>query len=305
MNRFLQAVAPGERERIFALTALVTEDLTAWAKPHGVLAPLRFPAIAISMAAAAPWLAPAQLAAMARIPAWIYAIDDAFDRGVFPPEERAWRVRRYAALAHGAALGAEAVAPADPYRAPLADVTATLRACPLWPRLGAVWGEACRRMLHGMAFECDTAGSLRAGAPPPALHTYLRHGRHSIGVPLFLAGAWLLEGDARCADRLPALQALAVAAGEAVRLANDLRTHDKERDEGNLNALMLLAQRGPEPAAAVRSLLRRTLLHLERRAAPLGGLPAVQLITRVTAFAVDLYADHDYHTIPHAAILRP
>lgn len=305
MNRFLDSLPPAERARILDLTAAVTADLGAWGRAHPVLAPVRFPAIAISMAAAAPHLQPAQLALMARIPAWIYAIDDAFDRGDIPAAERAECVRRYTALARGEPVRLSGGRERDACGAPLAEVVAALRARPLWGRLGPAWGEACRRMLQGMAFECDAAEAMRAGVPPPALHTYLRHARYSIGVHPFVTAAWMLEGDPRGADHLPALQSLARAAGLAVRLANDLRTHEKECEEGNLNALMLLAARTPDAEAAVRSLLHRAMGHLQRRAAPLQDLPAVRLTTRVAAFAVDLYAEHDYHTIPHGQILPP
>lgn len=305
MNRFLDSLPPAERARILDLAGAVTADLGAWGRDHPVLAPVRFPAIAISVAAAAPHLEPAQLALLARIPACIFALDDAFDRGVIRPAQRQGCVHRYAALARAEPPGRAGGGATDAYGAPLAEVTASLRTWPLWGRLGPAWEEAGRRLLEGMAFECDAAEAIRAGALPPALHTYLRQARYSIGVHSFVIGAWLVGDDPRAADRLPTLLALASAAGLAIRLANDLRTYEKECEEGNLNALMLLAARTPDAEAAVRSLLRRAVAHLRRRAAPLQDLPAVRLTTRVTAFAVDLYAEHDFHTIPHVQILPP
>lgn len=302
MNHFLDACPPGERARILERTREVHARLADWAKPYGIFPPVRFPAIAISMAAAAPWLGAGPLVEMAMIPTWIYAIDDAFDQRVFTAVERAPRVARYAAIAAGRLRPPAG----DAYASALEELTARLAAYPQWRACSGDWAANCRRMLAGMAFECDVADRIRAGGAAPSLRTYLQHGLHSIGVPLYLTGAWVIDSCPEADAHLEALRRLARAAGRAVRLANDLRTHEKEAGEGNLNAIMLL--RRTEPEAAARSVQRRLRAAMRRLLASEGAnLPirSAEMVLRVTRFAVDLYADHDYHTIPPERILAP
>jgi hypothetical protein len=302
LQRFMAELPTRERRRIYDLTQRVLERVARWAEPYGIFPAVRFPAVAISMAAAAPWSDVRGLTEMAMIPIWIYAIDDAYDKGTIPPEGRQAAVRRYAAVAGGDRRWHD-----DPYAASLADLTARIARHRLWPGLRDTWVLWCRRMLAGMAFECATADRVRCGAPPPAYRTYLDHGLYSIGVPMYLAGAWIIDGDGATLGALPALGRICRLSGRAVRLANDLQTHAKEQGEGNWNAIMLLAGGDGSPAAvaAVRRRLDAAMRRLARACARLAPLRAARLVDRVSRFSVELYADWDYHTIPHEQILVP
>lgn len=289
-----------ERAHIYDMTQRVFERVTEWAEPYGIFPAVRFPAVAISMVAAAPWCDVRALTEMAMIPIWIYAIDDAYDKRTIAPAWRQKAVRRYSAVAGGDRRWAD-----DPYAASLADLTARIARRPLWPQLRDTWVLWCRRMLAGMAFECATADRVRAGAPLPAYRTYLDHGLYSIGVPMYLAGAWIIDGDPATPSAMAALGRICRMSGRAVRLANDLQTHAKEQAEGNWNAIMLLSggDGSPAAAAAVRERLNAAMRRLARACARLEPLRAAHLVDRVSRFSVELYADWDYHTIPHDRVL--
>jgi hypothetical protein len=300
LKRFMAQQTARQRQHIYDMTQRVLDRVAPWAEPYGIFPPVRFPAVAISMVAAAPWCDVEALTEMAMIPIWIYAIDDAYDKGAIP---RAWRqkaVRRYSAVAGGDRRWAD-----DPYAASLADLTARIARRSLWPALRATWVSWCRRMLAGMAFECETADRVREGARLPAYRTYLDHGLYSIGVPMYLAGAWIIDGDRRSLGALPGLGRICRMSGRAVRLANDLQTHAKEQGEGNWNAIMLLSGGDGSPAAAlaVRERLNAAMRRLRIACRRLAPLRAATLVDRVTRFSVELYADWDYHTIPHEQIL--
>ena len=289
-----------ERDQIFALTQQVLDRVTPWAEPYGIFPPVRFPAVAISMVAAAPWCDVEALTEMAMIPIWIYAIDDAYDQRTIPPDWRQKAVRRYSAVAGGDRRWAN-----DPYAASLADLTDRLSRRRLWPQLRDTWVLWCRRMLAGMAFECATADRVRAAAPLPTYRTYLNHGLYSIGVPMYLAGAWIIDGDRATLRHMPELSHICRMSGRAVRLANDLQTHVKEQGEGNWNSIMLLSGGDGSPAAAdaVRRRLNGGMRRLRSACGRLRPVRAARLVDRVTRFSVELYADWDYHTIPHEKIL--
>lgn len=302
VNAFLASLPAEERSRISELAEQVTDFALAWSAPYGIFETVRFPAIALSMAAAGPWLSATDLGEMALIPVWIYAIDDAFDRRVFASGDRWLRVRRYTAVA----AGRRDPWAGDPYAASLAEITARLRGRRYWSTLGAEWADACRQMLAGMAFECDAADTLRAGGRLPTLRTYMEHALHSIGVPMYLAGAWLIAAGPEVLTHLTELRRLARCAGRAVRLANDLRTHGKEVGEGNFNALLLLtAGAGMAEAEAVQCLEMRVqagMRRLRNWAGALSDFSAAALALRVTRFAIDLYEEYDYHEVSRALI---
>jgi hypothetical protein len=306
VNGFLAALPPDERAQIARQTEVVTDFLHAWARPFGVVDPARFATTALTMAAAAPWLSDADLCDMATIPVWIFTIDHCFDAGLFAAGERRLRAGRYVAIAGGrplAALGPAAAA--DPYARILDDVQARLARRPLFAALRPEWVWTCRRMLAGMIFECEAGQGVRGGAAPPTYRRYLAAALHSIGVPMYLAGAWVIAGDPAAPAQLPSLRALARFAGRAVRLANDLRTFAKEEAEGNFNALVLLQGRGLAPGEARRRVgadCRRNLRRLAAAARTLPPGPAVALVQRVTRFSVDFYAEHDFHTVGREAI---
>lgn len=293
MNAFLASLPVGERARIHALTAAATEWLRAWAAPFGVFDPRRFAPTALTMVAAAPWLPEADLWVMSAIPAWIFTIDACLDEGVFRPEERRTRAAHYVAIAAAApGLGPE---PRDPYAAALADLQRRLAERRLGEPLRPYWAHACRRMLAGMIAECEAGDR----GEMPDWNTYLRRGLHSIGVPMYLAGAYVLTDDPGLPGGLSALLPMVAESGRAVRLANDLRTADKERAEGNCNALFFAGEE--EVRSRCLAAVER-MLAAGRRVGP--DSPAAVLTERVTRFAVDFYAEHDYHTLADGELER-
>lgn len=298
MNRFLSGLTPGERRAISALTEAVTDHLHTWAAPFGIFDPSRFATTALTMAAAAPWLPLADLCEMAAIPLWIFTVDDCLDQGRFNAAERRGRARHYAEIA-AARPGAEP-RPEDPYAEALLAIQRRLVFRPLYRVLAGEWAHTCRTMLAGMIFECRTGERVRSGRSWPALRTYLDHGLNSIGVPLYLAGAWMIVGGPETPGLLPTLRPMARDAGRAVRLANDRRTLARERAEGNANVLMLLQAKGWEPERAqewVSARAAASARRVARRAARSEDAAAVRVTRRVCQFSVDFYDEHDFHTV--------
>lgn len=111
-------------------------------------------------------------------------------------------------------------------------------------RLTRYWAEG----FNGM---CQEARWRLGVDPAPDLLTYLDNGVVSIFVPLFGALTIAMtdlpahdEHDLRAFDEATRLSGL------AIRLSNDLRTAERERDEGNVNAVPLLIEAGHTQAQA-------------------------------------------------------
>lgn len=111
-------------------------------------------------------------------------------------------------------------------------------------RLTRYWAEGFKGM-------CQEARWRLGVDPAPDLLTYLDNGVASIFVPLFGALKIAMsdlpasdEHDLRAWDQATRLSGL------AIRLSNDLRTAERERDERNVNAVSLLIEAGRTQAQA-------------------------------------------------------
>lgn len=283
----VESLEPGGQAAIRALASALAEDLHRWAGGYGnAFDPCRFDAISLTAAYASPWLDPGRLRAVTRTAIWICAVDDAIDERLTGAAGVSGLVRAYQAVAAGAAPD-----PADPLALSLAEIRAELGAMPLFRELAPLWRAACQRMLEGMRFEWETGRAVAAGEPPPPLSLYMRHGRYSIGVPWYVLAFWMAAGEPDLPAHLDRLLPALCHAAAAVRLANDLRTCERERREGNLNALML----GVNPERAQR----RLSWHLERcqgwlQRVTVGPVASALALARLTRFTTDFYAVADY-----------
>lgn len=300
-------------------------DLAAWGRHFPLADSRRFGALALTTAIHLPGLGRRERALAARLNGWIYAFDDLVD-GV-PPERSATTIPSVGCLAdttldhladrcnavladrgdraHGDDPGGVVAA--------LAELVGELRARPCAPSLVALWRETFARMLAGILCERRLVAELAAGAPPPSPAAYLETARYSIGAPHYLATSFILHADTDdpgLPGRLPTLTALALAAADVARLANDLRTWVREEGEGVYNSIRAadaaIARLMPVlPAAERRAQALQAIEHLltARRArvealltlTPRPHADAEAGIGRLVTFIPALYATADFH----------
>ena len=290
--------------------ARVGGRLRQWAHDHEPVRQERIEPLALSITAAAPGASVASLAATAQVSLWVFAIDDIFDERLVPIEPLRERCRHYVARARGDLD--EPCDPDDPMEVALAAVLRDLRPFPLFEPLRASWAAALARTLRGMLFEDAAQRRYAADKNPDELPTYaanLEQGLNSIGAPAHTAAVLLTSNDASVPHALIALARLERQVAISIRLANDLRSFDRERRDGAVNALLIhqrdLARAGVPPAAAWRGSRQRVEGAIEAAMRRARGL-ATKVRTRsgdpeaailgigevVTAF----YRSFDYHT---------
>lgn len=305
--------------------AETAEDLATWGRSFPLADSRRFGALALTTAIHLPGLSRPDRALAARLNGWIYAFDDLVD-GV--PPERSFGTRHaagrlpdatldhLAARCNGVLVGEAAPTRGDDHAgvvAALAVLVGELRARPCAPPLAALWRETFAQMLAGILRERRLVAELAAGAPPPSPAAYLETARYSIGAPHYLATCFILHADADdpgLPGRLPTLTALALAAADVARLANDLRTWVREEGEGVYNSIRAadaaIARLMPAlPAAERRAQALQAIEHLlaARRArveallalTPRPHADAEAGIGRLVAFIPALYATTDFH----------
>ena len=300
-------------------------DLAAWGGAFPLADGRRFGALALTTAIHLPGLGRRDRALAARLNGWIYAVDDLVDgvppersaasglpAGCLPDTELDHLAGRCNALLDDQVDRVDGDDPGGVVAA-LAALVGELRARPCAPPLAALWRDTFARMLAGILRERRLVAELAAGAPPPSPAAYLETARYSIGAPHYLATCFILHADADdpgLPGRLPTLTALALAAADVARLANDLRTWVREEGEGVYNSIRAadaaIARLMPVlPPAERRAQALQAIAHLlaARRArvdallalTPRPHADAEAGIGRLVAFIPALYAAADFH----------
>jgi hypothetical protein len=187
----------------------------------------------------------------------------------------------------------------------LLDIKRQLSACSLFSSLAAGWVASVIRVLDGMMFEYWQSRWNRERDSGPAscsLDQYLYFGRSSIGLPHVLQTSMILANDDSVLGCVGDLGDLAALCGSAMRLANDVRSFDREHRAGKLNSLDLL-QAWPsqtsqsEAPTQLRTLVERELDRAEQLASVIRtGTGLEKRFVRGTRFGVEMYWIRDFRS---------
>ncbi|MGW4295597.1 terpene synthase family protein [Micromonospora chersina] len=228
-----------EQARICAVAVAVERDLHTVVADHRDLFagrpfdPALVSGIAMSVAFTAPEHTAEQLRVTARTVLWVFAAD--------------WQIDYLARTADDVrdmTAACLAVADAGPSAArhPLARLLGGIRdelsATPAFAVLEPVWRDELGRMLAAMSREWRWKTTRGAGPGDPTLDEYLDIADNT-GAMLVSVTHWASVGDQDWLDHLDALRMAGRATQRAIRLINDLATHRRDLQWGDLNALML------------------------------------------------------------------
>jgi hypothetical protein len=296
-----------QRGRILDMAAHLADRLVQWAAQYPGMRKERALPLAISVCAAAPFCDLDALAATAKVSLFVFALDDFFDEGGLPSQD----LRRHGEQLCRVATGQ--VGPrtgGEPLQRALFACRDLLARYPLYSQLGDRWETAVCATMKGMVQEASWSEATRRDGVTalPPLDEYLATGRYSIGGPPHIWSALITIGDPSTPRHLDRLEAMEALASTCIRLANDLRSHEKELLEGKINALRILGNLlESEPGsmahkmaaeAAVRREMSGRLQQLEKyRARPvtLSGQPEAA-IADIAFFVTEFYSRHDFHT---------
>lgn len=302
-SRFVDGLPEADRLALPGRAARLGLAMEEWAARFPCARAVRARPLALSVAAAAPFVPESALLDTARLSLWVFALDDLFDEGGL---DRA-ALRRRAARYKGVVSGLRGRPGRDAgMAAMLAEVLAGLAAYPLFLSLRATLQDAIRGTIDAMLLEDRWRRDVRRRGPAawPSVAAYLAAGRWSIGGPPHIWAAVLTAGEPGVAAHMGHLGAMEERASRCIRLANDLRSADKERAEGTPNVLSMLAP-GASPdslpylgaLAWARGEIARLLDEL-RRLRALPGTPSGRpeaAIAGIASMVSDYYASHDYH----------
>ncbi|MEU2430171.1 terpene synthase family protein [Streptomyces sp. NPDC007861] len=242
-------------------------DLRSWNQRYGgVVSDVRLTGIGMFTAFIAPWLGPEELAPTARVVAWCCALDDYADNKETSPEEVATLIDVCRRVLNG-----EPPDTADPIVGALAAVRAGVAGRRLPAAHARAWNRSLDRVLSATLFECEARHHIATGLPAPSVEDYLARSTGSILVEVFALNLCIAEGRKDAVSQLTALAEALSHAEYAVRLANDLASHRRERAAGDINAIMLgMGQEEARRRVAAHTGRCREVLHPFLRADPHG-----------------------------------
>lgn len=301
-NKMLSQLPPEERNNIYQLTDHLASFLTKHFQTYPEFDPVRFPATALTSASENPMLPMEIIEQIVKIPVWIFTIDAVIDEKLLPENVLRQRLNSYEKIVLGEI---QEVDKRDHYGAILLELTNAIRKCPLYPELKDLWEQSYIKMIKGMLFEAYES-SLEI-----SMEEYLEHGLYSIGVPMYVISTWILQYQGAKLPYLEQLEEMMLLSGISIRLANDLRTYEKERSEGNLNAIFIkemeyLAEGLDETTSKekafnhIESMLKTNMEQFYSKCDD--TIPLKKALHRLTQFSVDFYSETDFNKVSHEQI---
>lgn len=222
-----------EQGRVCALAAQGQRGLRKAAAAHPELFPgdpfdaTLFSSIAQAMAFSAPWHTAAELAVTNRAVLWGFAVDWLVDHQATSRAE----VDRITGVCLDVLDGGES---GDPLGRFLAELRDDVAAAPAYPALRGQWRGSMARTLDAMAREWDWRHTAR-----PTLADYLANA-DNLAATVVNVAHWIHTGSVSDAATLARLIEVGDEVQRALRLVNDLGTHRRDAESGDLNALLLV-----------------------------------------------------------------
>jgi hypothetical protein len=251
----------------------------------GAFDPAFYSTVSLANTYCAPWLTAPQLRAANRSSLWAFAVDRLIDHVATSRAEVDDVVRRCLTVADDLPFPAE-----DELSCFLADVRDLVAASAGHPKLVTIWRDELVFMLDSMAREWQWKHDRDAGEAGPALADYLQNTGNFGFSFVFLCHLAATGGDIT-PDAAVKLRDASREAQRAMRLVNDLGTHDRDLAWGDLNVLML----GVTPDEVVRLILPQADKCMELLRPLKAGHPHLAgYVERQLEFNIGFYGVTDY-----------
>jgi hypothetical protein len=275
--------------RICARAFLVQQSIKAWLLLNDWIEESYVGPVTAAYAFAYPWLSVSKLALCVQFELWIFGADKLIDTDASSRAEVLDRVTRWIRIGQG-----EVAAGDDRASLALIDLRHRFAESSLWAALGKRWERLFRQTFEGMIEEWDGATALVSGCRPPTIAQYLANS-DSCGFRLIRFTDWIVSADPSAADHINRLTTAAWHAQISSRLTNDLHTHERERDQIDLNAIKL----GWELTDIVGLITRETRT-LDELLAPLidRSIRPAAALQRILAFGNAFYECSDFRPQP-------
>ncbi len=293
--------------RVLDLCGKLVPALAEWCKRYPAIAPSRLRSTALAGAVAAlPESTLEQNVLLTKVGMITFAIDDIVDgeigeltddeslvlvdrylETVETPETVSWEAARNEAECIGAALQ---------------ELTRELMAMPGAVRFGWLWKDHFRRMIAGHQAELCTKILFQTQRLLPGFEDYLQLGQWTISLSMWAAAVLMVHNPPVEHDLSedPLIEDILRELGLLVRWTNDIRSFDRECQEGKFNGLTLLMGQGMSEADAELEAATRSGLHLRKLETLTAMLPSSleewgKMLVRTGRFCRNVYMSQEFH----------
>ncbi len=320
---FFDTLSDEEKREIAKTTDTLAELLKEWVPQYPIIRPTRIPMAALStalaFATAIPRLPPADYLPLSKMTLWIFGVDDITDERLITLADIQRKAEEWYWIAHHGASDRRETSDCIELTTILLEIREKLSNSRLFEPLCEQWASSLQDVLAGIIQEYKYGQNYTAAGADalPSLDEYLHYGRCSIGVPLWGLTVLVILGDPSAKENFESASEAIRYAGAAIRLYNDLKSFDKEIQEGNINSIVIryYALREKNPSVTEASILseaKRYVLQLADSYAQkcydltgrlqVGSKQFQEAISRTVAFHAYFYREHDYHITSLAKI---
>jgi hypothetical protein len=295
---FIEGKDAREQARIFAVAKEVGTIVGPWASQYSMLRTIRVQPLSLMLSASgASALSSPALALTAFQTLWIFAIDDLIDEQWVTSDELEKKLELYKKIA----IFQKPDTDNDDLAVVLQDVIDRLSSYPLFESLRRHWSAALIGTIDGMLKEHHWRGEYQRNATLPSYRNYIEAGAYSIGGPPHFLASLVTIGDISCIDQYQSLLDLAISASVAIRLSNDLRSHAKEIEEGNINSVLIEQMDSKttvdEACTSIKKKIHAEIDHCRGLAAKQRTVSGAfeRLVVDTALFSCEFYDSHDFH----------
>lgn len=237
VENFFESLDVKEKQYIGQKFATLVDMTSDWPLQYPCLRRRRIPSVALFVAVTVPHFSLTNALMAVKMAFWLFALDDIADEQIVTIPELEKRVNRW----HRIARGEIANGVQDDASRMLLEIRKVLAEFPMFDSLKDHWAHEVWRFAHSMVCEYQDAVNYTEenSRVLPSLDSYLKWGAYSVGLPVWVAAAWVVVGSPLILECLDTINKAVVFAGSAVRLYNDLKTFERERQEGTVNSVLI------------------------------------------------------------------
>jgi hypothetical protein len=239
---FFDTLSAQEKQCVRDRSGVLVDCLEQWACQYASLRPSRIPTAALATAVVVPRMSLSDSLSMARMILWIFGVDDRVDEHKMTLVKMQRIARQWYVIAsHGPG---DSPNNDNELTRILVEMRRELSSAHLFDPLREYWASRLRLLVITMAREYQYGIQYSTYGPRalPSFDEYLRGGMHSIGLPFWQATALILLRDPSVIEHFEPIDEAITYAGAAARLYNDVRTLDKELQEGGVNSVLIALQ---------------------------------------------------------------
>lgn len=252
--------AASEGERAEAAARTIGTDLWQWGRARGARVDRGLAGrLAEVVAVIAPDLPVHRLTLLARYCLWTFLVDDELDDLTADAAVLTELADRLTTVARTASAGSM---PPHVLETMLAELIESLRAAAAAPTLLTRFADAlCIAIDTGVQHTLHAKEIRQGRAAAPTVVEYLAVAGHHVNYRSFAYALLMLAGPDPAADLGTRTDMALIAASRAVRIANDLRSVDRDRAAGRLNIMLLPSSAAANVGALERQVDRYVRLH--------------------------------------------